>query len=77
MTYNLIPFGRKQTRMLSRPQKQLELAISGDKQRVVISERNWGDGHTNQVGMMRDEVLELMKLLGREFVLDALADISE
>lgn len=64
--YSLIKFGRADA-----SGNQLELAISADKSKVVLSERLSG----NQVGMHRDEVIELMKLLGREFVLDALGDI--
>ena len=56
---------------------QLELSVSDDRQRVVISERErpHSSRRGGQVGMHRDEVIDLMRLLGREFVLDALADL--
>lgn len=51
--------------------RRLECAISSDKLRVVLSERRSG----HQVGMYREEAVELLKLLGKEFVLDVLGDI--
>ena len=60
---------------------KLECAISSDKKRVVLSERHGPAGPSgsvkcpHQVGMTRDEVIELLHILGREFVLDLMADL--
>ncbi len=76
MKYVVTRFGRSLSRDGGDEFIRLELAISDDKQRVVLSERRFSEGRlAGQVGMMKDEVLELMRLLGREFVLDDLARI--
>ena len=77
-----IPFGRPQSMSASGPFLKLELAISASGERAVISERQHPQRprlaplSAGQVGMFKDEVIELLKLLGEEFVLDALADID-
>ena len=50
---------------------RLELAISANGERVVIS----GRINPERVSMYRDEAIELLRLLGREFVLDAMSDL--
>jgi len=56
---------------------RLELSVSNDKQRVVISERpRPGNPRSGGIiGLHHDEAVNLMRLLGREFVLDALSDL--
>lgn len=69
-------FGRPQSQNGDGPYTKLELAISANKERIVISERQFPNcRNAGQVGMFKDEVIELMRLLGKEFVLDALADL--